>query len=75
MRQVQKLTGQKQLPTDIWIDSSQRVRRQTVSIEAQSPVPLKFALTIDYKRFGVPVDTKAPPADETIDYADVATGG
>jgi hypothetical protein len=74
VRQVQKLTGAKSLPTEIWIDASQRVRRQTVEITAQQPVPVSFSLTIDYKRFGVPVDAHAPAADQTVDYADV-TGG
>ena len=75
MRQLEQVSGLKKLPTDIWIDGDQRVRRQTVSIYVQQPVPTKFALQIDYKRFGVPVDTQAPPADETADYSDVAAGG
>jgi hypothetical protein len=74
VRQLQKLTGQKSLPTDIWIDGSQRVRRQTVAISTQRPVPIDFDLTIDYERFGVPVDVHAPAASETADAADV-TGG
>jgi hypothetical protein len=74
VRQLEKLSGQKSLPTDIWIDASQRVRRQTVSIAAQQPLPIKFDLTIDYKRFGVPVDVHAPPSGETADYADVIGG-
>jgi hypothetical protein len=74
VRQLEKLSGLKELPTDIWIDGDQRVRRQTVSIAVQQPVATKFDLTIDYKRFGVPVDTKAPPADETADFGDIAGG-
>ena len=74
VRQLEKLSGQKSLPTDVWIDANQRVRRQTVSIAAQQPVPIRFALTTDYKRFGVPVDAHAPAADETADYADVIGG-
>ena len=69
MRQVQKLTGVKTLPTDIWIDARQRVRRQTVAISTQAAGADQFSLTIDYKRFGVPVDVQAPPADETVDYS------
>jgi hypothetical protein len=69
------MTGLKQLPTDIWIDASRRVRRQTVAISTTRPLPIKFSLQIDYKRFGVPVDVHAPPADETVDYTDVAGGG
>jgi hypothetical protein len=75
VRQLEQLSGLKQLPTDIWIDSSQRVRRQTVAISTTKPLPIKFSLQIDYKRFGVPVDVQAPPADETVDYSAVAAGG
>ena len=39
------------------------------------PLPIKFSLQIDYKRFGVPVDVQAPPADETADYSAIAGGG
>ncbi|HSS59274.1 MAG TPA: hypothetical protein VLK59_14775 [Solirubrobacteraceae bacterium] len=75
VRQLEQMTGLKQLPTDIWIDASRRVRRQTVAISTTRPLPIKFSLQIDYKRFGVPVDVHAPPADETVDYTDVAGGG
>ena len=74
VRQLEKVSGLKKLPTDIWIDGDQHVRRQTVAMSIQQPVATKFNLTIDYKRFGVPVDTKAPPADETADFADIAGG-
>lgn len=75
VRQLEQISGLKKLPTDIWIDASQRVRRQTVAIHASRPVPIEFSLQIDYKRFGVPVDVQAPPAGETVDYSDVAAGG
>jgi hypothetical protein len=74
VRQVEKLTGQKTMPTDIWIDGSQRVRRQTVAIAVKQPVPVEVDLTIDFKRFGVPVDVHAPAADETADAADLSGG-
>jgi hypothetical protein len=74
VRQLQKLTGLKSLPTDIWIDGNQRVRRQTVAISTQRPVPIRFDLTIDFERFGVPVDVHAPAAAETADAADVSGG-
>jgi hypothetical protein len=74
VRQVEKFTGQKTMPTDIWIDGSQRVRRQTVAISVKQPVPVEVDLTIDFKRFGVPVDVHAPDADETADAADLSGG-
>jgi hypothetical protein len=74
VRQVEKLTGQKTMPTDIWIDGNQRVRRPTVAISVKQPVPIRVDLTIDFKRFGVPVDVHAPAADETADAADLSGG-
>jgi hypothetical protein len=50
------------------------VRRQTVAIDVKQPLPIKFSLQIDYKRFGVPVDVQAPPAGETVDYSAIAGG-
>jgi hypothetical protein len=75
VRQLGQVSGLKQLPTDVWIDAAQRVRRQTVTIDVKQPLPIKFSLQIDYKRFGVPVDVEAPPAEETVDYSAVAGGG
>ena len=74
VRQVEKLTGQKTMPTDIWIDASQRVRRQTLAISVKQPLPIRVDLTIDFKRFGIPVDVHAPAADETADAADISGG-
>jgi hypothetical protein len=74
VRQLQALTGQTSLPTDIWIDGQQRVRRQTIAISTQRPVPLSFNLTVDYKRFGVPVDVHAPAASKTVDAASLSGG-
>jgi len=74
VRQVQKLTGQKTMPTDIWIDGSRRVRRQSVAIAVKQPVPIRVDLTIDFKRFGVPVDVHAPAAADTADAADLSGG-
>jgi hypothetical protein len=74
VRQLQTLTGQKSLPTDIWIDADHRVRRQSIAISTQRPVPLNFDLTVDYERFGVPVDVHAPAAAETADAAELSGG-
>jgi hypothetical protein len=37
-------------------------------------LPISVDLTIDYKRFGVPVDVHAPAASETADAADLSGG-
>jgi hypothetical protein len=74
VKQLEKLTGTKSLPSDIWIDGSGRVRRQTVSYKMTSPAPASVDFTINYERFGVPVDASAPAAGDTVDFADVIGG-
>jgi len=72
VRQLEQVSGLRTLPTDIWIDGAHRVR---VALDVKQPLPIAFSLQIDYKRFGIPVDVQAPPADETVDYSAVAGGG
>ena len=74
VRQLEKLTGNKTLPTDIWIDSQGRARRQSISYSAKQPIPTSAQFTIDYTNFGVPVDVKAPDSADTVDLADVIGG-
>ena len=45
-----------------------------MSISVKQSVASNFDLTIDYKRFGIPVDVHAPAASETADAADVSGG-
>jgi hypothetical protein len=36
--------------------------------------PARFDLTIDYERFGVPVDVEAPAGDEMADAVELSGG-
>ena len=74
VRPLEQLTGSKTLPTDIWIDGQGRARRQAISYTAQQPVPTKAQFTIDYEKFGVPVDVQTPDSGDTVDLADVIGG-
>jgi hypothetical protein len=74
VRQLEQLTGSKTLPTDVWIDAQGRARRQAISYTAKQPVPTTARFTIDYEKFGVPVDVQAPDASDTVDLADVIGG-
>jgi LppX_LprAFG lipoprotein len=74
VRQLQKLSGQKTIPTDVWIDAEGRARRQSVAYSAQQPVPMRIQFTIDYEKFGVPVDVEAPDDGDTVDLADIIGG-
>ena len=71
IRRLEQVTGTKTLPTDIWIDSQGRARRQAIDYSIQQPAPMRMQFTIDYERFGVPVDVSKPDAGDTVDLADV----
>lgn len=71
VRQLEQLTGRKTLPSDIWIDGDGRVRRQAIDYSASQPVEMHIQLTVDYERFGVPVDMHAPDASDTTDLTDL----
>ena len=74
VRQLEQMTGAKQLPTDIWIDASTARAPPDHRHRDERPLPIKFYVQIDYKRFGVPVDVHAPAADETADAASISGG-
>lgn len=74
VRQLEQLTGQKTLPTDIWIDAQGRARRQAIDYSVQQPTPSRVQFTINYERFGVPVDVQKPDDGDTVDLAK-ALGG
>jgi hypothetical protein len=75
VRQLEQLTGNKTLPTDIWIDGQGRARRQKIEYSAKQPVPTSVSFTIDYEKFGVPVDVNKPDAGDTVDFAALVGGG
>jgi hypothetical protein len=74
VRQLERITGSKKLPTDIWIDDQGRVRRQALDYSIKQPAPMRIQFTIDFQRFGVPVDVNKPDASDTIDLTDVVGG-
>jgi hypothetical protein len=60
------------LPTDIWIDGQGLVRRQAVSYAIGQPSPMQMQFTMDFERFGVPVDVHPPDAGDTVDLSSLA---
>jgi hypothetical protein len=74
VRQLEQLTGEKTIPTDVWIDGQGRARRQKIEYSAQQPVPASVSFTIDYEKFGVPVDVNKPADADTADFADLVGG-
>jgi hypothetical protein len=69
--QLEQIMGSTTLPTDIWVDGQGRVRRQALDYSISQPTPMRFAFTIDYERFGVPVDLHRPDAGDTIDLSGI----
>jgi hypothetical protein len=74
VRRLEQVTGSKTLPTDIWIDDQGRVRRQALDYSIKQPAPMRIQFTIDFERFGVPVDVHTPDASDIVDLTDVVGG-
>jgi hypothetical protein len=67
-----ELTGQSEIPMDVWIDGDERVRRMAWSQSIrQGPVEMKMDITAEYVRFGVPVDVDVPDDSEVFDATDL----
>ena len=70
--------GTKTMPIDVWVDGQHLVRREKISYSAQEQgQKATFAFTMDFTKYGVDVDAKAPPAGEVADFSEVlgAAGG
>jgi hypothetical protein len=52
------------IPVDVWLDGSGRVRRESMKFSAAGT---SMDMTVTFTRFGVPVDTTPPPADQVLD--------
>jgi type II secretory pathway pseudopilin PulG len=63
-RQMADSIGVSSVPVDVWIDGTGRVARQTTKF---SSTQFSMDFTIDYTRFGVPVDVTPPPDDQVMD--------
>jgi hypothetical protein len=74
VRQLEQVTGTKALPTEVWIDGQGRVRRQAVDISVSQPTAMHMQFTIDFERFGIPLDLHNPDAGDTVDLTDVIGG-
>jgi hypothetical protein len=73
MEKVIALTGQSELPFDVWIDDEQRVRRLEVDQQMkQRGIEVKMHMAVEYVRFGVPVDIDVPDDDDVFDATDLA---
>lgn len=60
--------GVTEVKTDVWIDEQYQPRRVRLVMGTTSD------MTIDYTDYGKPVSIEAPPADETLDFAEMIGG-
>ena len=68
------LTGQSEIPVDVWVDDDQRVRRMETEMQF-APDQGRMKMIVEYVRFGVPVDIDIPDDDEVFDATDLAIQG
>ena len=54
------------MPVDVWVDKSGLVRREQMSFAGNQ---FSMNMTIDFIRFGVPVDVNPPPDDQVLDMS------
>ena len=64
LKQMLSTSGLRSIPIDVWIDRAGRVRRESMKFSAAGTA---MDMTIEFTRFGVPVDTTPPPADQVLD--------
>ena len=70
IQQVEKnMGGASTYPVDVWVDSSDRVRRMAFDMKADTPQgTVTTSMQMDLSDFGAPVDVKLPPASQTVDF-------
>ena len=64
LKQLVGQSGLSSLPIDVWIDRAGRVRQESMRFSASG---VAMNMLIKFTRFGVPVDTSPPPADQVMD--------
>src|ERR687897_2462517 len=67
-----ELTGESEVPMDVWIDGDERVRRMRWQQSMrQGSMDMKMDITAEYVRFGVPVDIDVPDPGDVFDATDM----
>lgn len=64
-----EIAGNLEMPTDVWIDSEDRIRRMEIGYAVEPLVDMR--VVVEYVRFGVPVDIDVPDEDDTFDATDL----
>ena len=72
VKQMFSAGGAGSFPVDVWVDRSGRVRREHIAFSSSEA---SMDMTIEFTRFGIPVDTNPPPADQVMDAGALLGGG
>ena len=74
--QLIQITGAEEIPTQVWIDGDDLVRRIVTDFEIeQQGQQISQQSTIEYYEFGVEVDVQPPPESDTVDITELGGGG
>jgi len=74
--QTIEITGSDEVPTQVWIDGDDRVRRLVTDLEMDlQGQQISQQTTIEYYEFGVEFDVQAPPEEDTVDITELGGGG
>ena len=61
--------GASTYPVDVWVDSSEQVRRMAFDMKSETPQgAVTTKLQMDLLDFGAPVDVELPPESQTMDF-------
>ena len=71
-----ELSGESEIPIDVWIDDDQRVRRMELEqAMSQGGVTVRAKMIFEYVRFGVPVNIDVPDDDDVFDITELGVQG
>lgn len=74
--QLMQITGTEEIPTQVWIDGDNLVRRIVTDFEIeQQGQQISQQSTIEYYEFGIEVDVQPPPESDTVDITELGGGG
>jgi hypothetical protein len=73
LRQLKQLTGVDRVPVEAWVGDDGLVRRERIAVDERgSAGAARLDLTVDFTRFGVPVDATSPPSGDVFDASGLA---
>jgi hypothetical protein len=74
--QLIQITGAEEIPTQVWIDEDNRVRRIVTELEMeQQGQEVTQESTIEYYEYGVELDVQPPPEGDTVDLSELGGVG